>query len=233
MSNELVTETPSEASAARHRGLTPGPLLKSPFVSFAPWIIFWVVSGAGTWEVACVSALLAAVLLLVIDMAPAEHPTGPRLRFRAPKILDAGTVLFFLAFSILSIFVPRSALLVLEQYAQAISNAALGLIVLVPLLLGHPFTEAYAKESTPEAVWHLPAFHHTNLVISWVWCAVFAVCALLGLLAQASWVSPGLQNWLNYYLPIALVILAFRFDVWYPARVRARAIQAASAPAPS
>jgi hypothetical protein len=36
-----------------------------------------------------------------------------------------------------------------------------------------------------------------------------------------------LRDWLNWYIPIAAIFLAFRFTKWYPQQVRAQHGQAA------
>ena len=47
----------------------------------------------------------------------------------------------------------------------------------------------------------------------------FLVCGALGLIAQT--VGPkGLRDWLNWYIPIVLIFIAFRFTKWYPQQVR-------------
>ena len=206
----------------------------NPFLSFAPWILFWVIAGPSTWEVACVSALIAAVLLLVLDIEPPDiserlvdaasgvHGSDrTRFRLRAPKTLDVGTVLFFALFSILGAFLGRSDLIQLEHYSQAIGSAGLALIVLTSLAVGHPFTEQYAREKTPEEYWHTPTFRRTNNIITAVWGLIFVVSAVLGFIAARS-SSNSLHDWFYWYIPIILLVLGFRFTAWYPAQVHAR-----------
>jgi hypothetical protein len=38
---------------------------------------------------------------------------------------------------------------------------------------GRPFTESYARETTPESVWHTERFHSLNRKISTVWGLAF------------------------------------------------------------
>jgi hypothetical protein len=52
---------------------------------------------------------------------------------------------------------------------------------------------------------------------------VFAVSAILGVVAQE--VDSG-SSWLNWIIPIALVVGAFKFTAWYPEQVKARAGEA-------
>lgn len=58
-------------------------------------------------------------------------------------------------------------------------------------------------------------------MLSLVWTVVFLVCAGLGL-ASAHVHTKGLQDWLNWYIPIALIIIGIRLNTWYPNYVRAQ-----------
>ena len=111
-----------------------------------------------------------------------------------PKILDLGTIVFFLVLVIIGLFADRHALIGLERYSQAISSAALGLIVVASIVLGHPFTEQYAREGVPEEVWDTPGFRRTMVLMSGVWAAIFAVMAILGLIAEDRHRRSGIQR---------------------------------------
>jgi tryptophan-rich sensory protein len=192
--------------------------MNNPFVGFVPWIIFWVVSSPSTWEWATLGALIAAVILAV----PSAERGGL-------KILDIGTIAFFAVLSLLAIFLDRGDITWLEDYSQAISSGALAIIALGSLAVT-PFTEQYARESTPREVWDTPRFKRTNFVLSAVWGAVFAVGAILGVIAQETDSSTA-REWLNWIIPIALVIGGFKFTAWYAARARAHAAGLTGAPA--
>jgi hypothetical protein len=191
-------------------------LSNNPMLTFVPWVIFWVVAGPRDWELACGCSLLAAVLLLMPDVAPADSARAqPRLQ--PPKLLDVGTTLFFLVLVIVGLFADRESLIGLERYSQAISSGALGLIVLLSLAAGHPFTEQYAKQGLPPEVTETPLFHRMMMMMSGVWAAIFAVMAILGLIAETGIAGRGSSDILNWYVPIGLVILGFKFNQWYPA----------------
>jgi hypothetical protein len=121
---------------------------------------------------------------------------------------------------IIGLIVDRQTLIGLEKYAQAISSAALCLIVLASIALGHPFTEQYARQDVPEEQWHTPLFKRMMLTMSLVWAMIFAVMAVLGLIAQSGITGAGSSKLLNWYIPIALVIVGFKFNSWYPAYVK-------------
>lgn len=212
---------------------TGGGLSNNPVLTFVPWVVFWVVAGPRTWEVASGVALLASVVLLVIDLEPtqlvdravarsaggAQSSQSP-IRLAPPKILDVGTTVFFLALVIIGFFVPRHDLIGLEKYSQAISSAALCLIVLLSIGLGHPFTEQYARSGVTEEVVRTPLFHRMMVTMSTVWALIFGVMAILGLIAETGISGAGSSDLLNWYIPIGLVIVGFKFNKWYPAQVQ-------------
>jgi hypothetical protein len=200
-----------------------------PVVGFIPWILFWVIGGPSSWETASIAALLAAVFVAALSIdyrplvawtAPGGRPGGTRLNLRRLKLLDVATIAFFLAMTIAAVVTSRHDVAELDQYSQAISSGALGIIALGSIVAGHPFTVDYAKEEAPPQVWHTAVFKRINLVLSATWAVVFLVCAVLGWAAQQG-AAKGLRDWLNWYIPIVLVFLAFRFTKWYPDQVRA------------
>jgi hypothetical protein len=214
----------SQPDTGQHDGLGRR-LAHSPLAGFIPWVLFWVIGGPSTWETAAVAALLAAVLLtaLSIERPPATgSPAGSRLDVRRLKVLDAATIVFFAALVIVSLATSRSDVATLDKYAQALSSGALGLIALGSIAAGHPFTVDYAKEQAPPEVWHTAAFKRVNLVLTSVWTVVFLICGGLGLIA-ANVHTKGLQDWLNWYIPIALLVIAIKLNSWYPDHVRSQA----------
>lgn len=170
--------------------------MNNPFVGFVPWIIFWVVAGPSTWEYATLGALIAALILAVPD---AER--------RSLKVLDVTTIAFFAVLSVLAVFLDASDLSWLEDYSQAISSGVLAVIVLGSLAFV-PFTEQYARESAPREVWDTPRFKQVNRSLTTVWGLVFAASAVCGVIAQN--VDSG-QDWLNWIIPIVLIVGAFKY----------------------
>jgi hypothetical protein len=217
-----------QLAAPEHNGMAHR-LARGPFAGFIPWILFWVIGGPSTWETAAIAALLAAVLLTVLSIETASAPTAsPRparpaglLDLRRLKVLDVATIVFFAALVIVALVTSRQDLATLDQYSQALSSGALGLIALGSVLVGHPFTVDYAREQAPPEVWHTAAFKKINLVLSLVWTVVFLLCAGLGL-ASVHVHTKGLQDWLNWYIPIALIVIGIRLNTWYPNHVRAQ-----------
>jgi hypothetical protein len=178
------------------------------FRGFVPWIIFWVVAGPSSWEYASGGALLAALILLI-----------PSSDSGSIKLLDVVSVVFFGALTVAGLVLDRDQLDWLEDYSQAISSGALAIVVLGSLAFV-PFTEQYAREQAPKEVWGTPVFKQVNRVLTLVWGGAFAIAAVLGVIAQQ--VDTG-ADWLNWIIPIALIVGAFRFTAWYPEQARAAA----------
>jgi hypothetical protein len=202
--------------------------------------LFWVIGSPSTWETATIAALLAAIFVtaLSIDFRPlaawaAPVPGQPRARLRVGlshlKLLDVATVVFFAGLSLAAVVTNRHDVTELDKYSQAISSGALGAIALGSIVFRHPFTVDYAREQAPPSAWHTPLFQRINLVLTATWSAVFLVCAGLGLLAEQN-VPKGWRDWLNWYIPIALIFLAFRFTKWYPDQARSVEAQEAAYP---
>ncbi|GAA1915423.1 hypothetical protein [Streptantibioticus ferralitis] len=177
----------------------------SVFFAFAPWIVFDVVAGPSTWKLAAVAALICAVVLNV-----------PDLMRGAPKILDVVGIVFFLVISVLGLTLQRHDLIWLETYAQTLASGAIAVVALGSLAFV-PFTEQYARVSAPPEVWESPAFRRTNRLLTAMWGLVFAVIAILGLVALH--VRTG-TDWLNWIVPVALLAVAVRITRWYPQYVR-------------
>ncbi|MDT0440499.1 MULTISPECIES: hypothetical protein [Streptomyces] len=177
------------------------------FFAFAPWIIFDVVAGPSTWEYAALAALVASIALNVPDFRRGKF-----------KILEVTGVVFFAVISVLALVLDHHDLVWLETYAQAISSGVIAVVCLASLAFV-PFTSQYARESTPREHWDSPVFRHINLVLTAMWSAVFVVTAVLGVVAVH---TRGGSDWLNWVIPVALLVLAVRFTEHYPDRYTAR-----------
>ena len=185
-----------QAAPAAHESVTQR-LAQNPITGFVPWILFWVIGGPSTWETAAIAALRAAVLVMLLSLEPdglfewaaGSGGSGGAARRRRGlelsqlKLLDVATVLFFAAFVVAALVTSRHDVTELDEYSQAISSGALGLIALGSIVFRHPFTTDYAKESAPPQVWHTAAFKRINIVLSSIWAAVFLLCAVLGVLS--------------------------------------------------
>jgi hypothetical protein len=187
-------------------------LSKSPFVGFAPWIIFSVVAKDVGWEVAATAGLVSSAIL--------SYPSFER---GALKILDYAGLTFFAVLVVLGLFLDRSELDWVEEYSTVISMGAIAVIVFASLRFV-PFTEQYARESVPEEVQKTAAFKQTNRHLTTVWGLVFLVVAVDSLIQQLTDSNSALLDWI---IPVAAIVGGFKYTGYYVAKVRAKARPAA------
>jgi len=82
------------------------------------------------------------------------------------------------------------------------------LMVFGSILVGHPFTEAYAKDTVPESVWHTDRFRSLNRQISAVWGLAFLV-GTISLIAAGS--VDSRQVLLRVIVPFGSLYYAYMF----------------------
>jgi hypothetical protein len=183
---------------------------------FLPWIIFWVVSGPSTWKVAAWGALMAAVIVAIPDAA----------RAGGIKALDLGTIAFFGVVSILALALDRKDFSWFEDWSQFISSMVLAAIAFVSLAFT-PFTEQYARDSTPRELWNTPGFKRINRQLTLFWGVVFTLTAISGVIAIKG--SHSTRDLFTWILPLILIIGAFKLQGRYVEYSRARAGATATA----
>lgn len=180
---------------------------RSPFVGFAPWIIYWVVAeGPSTWMFGALCAVLSAIIL------------GVSMGFGGPRLLEVVTILFFVGVTAAGVLVGAADRDWMDTYATTLSSGVLGVMAIGSLAFT-PFTEQYARVSPPLQDWEKPAFRQTNRVLTLMWGLVFALIAVLGYFAAQ---VPQTKDWTNWVVPIVVIVGAVGMTQAYPERVRAR-----------
>jgi MFS family permease len=182
---------------------------RSPFVGFAPWIIYWMVAdGRGsTWLWGGLCAVLSGVIL------------GVSLGRGGLKTLDIVTIVFFMGVTIAALVVGATERDWMDTYATTVSSGVLAAMALGSLLFT-PFTEQYARESAPRDDWEQEAFRRTNQVLTLMWGLVFVLVAILGVVAAE---APETYDWTNWVIPIVVIVGAIGITQLYPDRARERA----------
>jgi uncharacterized membrane protein len=172
------------------------------FLSFLPWIVFWILSGRVNYQTA---AILATVVVIILNFRNIKH--------RNLKILDLGTLIFFIILTGIS-FVSKAVWV--DHYSAPLSSVAMFIIASVSLAIGKPFTIQYAYEQVDPQFWKTRSFYTTNRTITAVWCIVFAINALLSYLY--------LETHSRFYWIIELIIIAgvVKFTTWYPDFVKTK-----------
>ena len=180
------------------------------FVGFVPWIVFSIVAGPSTWIWAALAALVCTLVLAVPDWR----------RSRSISVLDAAALVFFAVLVVLALTLDRAALQPIEDRAQLLSSVVIAVVALGSLAVGRPFTEFYAKRSTPRENWDNPTFRRVNRVLTGLWGAVFVLNALCDAAVGFWGASPDVFNWV---VPIVAVVVAMKITAWYPEHVRRQA----------
>ena len=132
--------------------------------SFAPWLVFLLASRVTSLYGAVAAGVVAAVVVLIRGVGR-----------RRVHMLDVASTVYFVVFGAALIALRPGHLDYWGRYAQAVLDVALTLLVFGSILAGRPFTEAYARETTPESVWHTDPSHSLNRRISTVWGLAFLI----------------------------------------------------------
>jgi hypothetical protein len=160
-----------------------------------------------------VAGLVAAVIALIAIAT--SRPRWP------PKILNACSFVLFALIAVLGFTLGANDDRWLATWGGSGIGLVIGLIILalIPVM---PFTEQFARESTPEAYWRSPTFKKINRVLSIAWgTAIFA----LGVSRVAAAAINGHttrrlpETLLGLVVPIVIIVYTLRFTKSYPERV--------------
>jgi hypothetical protein len=132
------------------------------------------------------------------------------------KVLEVGSLVLFGVLTLYTLIVAPEWTVATVRLAV---DGGLFLIAAVSLLIRQPFTLQYARESVPQELWTSPIFFTTNVRITAVWTAAFAVMTAAD--AAAQYVE-AIPVWVDIAATIAAFVGAFWFTRWYPAVVRRR-----------
>lgn len=199
--------TPDQPAASGGPGAALGFL-----AGFAPWIVYWILSGSVAFETAIGVAFAIAVLSNLLSL---KHGGVANL-----KVLEVGNTIAFVGLALIGMvggddFVAR--------WIQPLGNGALLLIMLISILIGRPFTLQYAKAATPPELWDSPGFLAVNRLITWVWVGAMTVMTTLAFIppilqGDATREDGGstLSIVCYWVLPYAAMGVAILFTTKYP-----------------
>ncbi len=182
--------------------------------SFSPWLVFLTVNRFASLYWAIAAGAVAA--LVVLARAISRHSV---------HLFDGVSVAYFAAIGAFLAITQPDNIATWARYAQAGSHGTLTVIVFASILIGHPFTESYARERVPESVWNRPEFHAANRKMS----AIFGLAFLIGTLSM---IAAGSVGSLQFILRIAIPFGAL-FGAFTLVQRQASAAGPASAPAHS
>ncbi|KOV66210.1 hypothetical protein ADK64_11545 [Streptomyces sp. MMG1121] len=180
--------------------------------TFLPWIVFAAVP-SGDWQWGSLAALAVAVVLIA-----QQRRAGAG--FDA-LVIEAGSAVFFAVLAAIAFTDPHSGV---HDYSAALSSGTLAVIAAASLAVGRPFTLGIAKRTTPREYWTMKPFVRTNVIITAVWTAAFAVTAVaLAVLDHAGHAHTMPAT----LVQIAGFVVPMVFTVRYVAHVQAKARAAA------
>jgi hypothetical protein len=167
--------------------------------SFSPWLVFLAATR--------VTSLYGAVIAGAIAGAIVAARAVARRRLH---MLDVAAPCYFLLLGAVLVIIHPAHLDLWSRYTQAGSHAALTLLVFGSILIGHPFTESYARETVPAELWHTGEFHAANRRISAVWGLAF-------LAGTVSLIVAGSIDYrhvlLRIVIPFGALYLAYQYTV--------------------
>jgi intracellular septation protein A len=189
----------------------------SLLLGFLPWIAFSFVAQRMAADAVAWSALLA-VAMTAVALALAARTHGPTM-------LDRVSLVLFATIAVAG-FAGGAALDDwLYTWGRPLVGVVLGLVVL-GTASSRPFTEEYARQSTPREHWDSPTFHAINRVISAAWGAGLVVVGSAALLvtfldehATGRGSAHLTELVLDWVVPIAVVWGLVSFSGSYPDRV--------------
>ncbi|MCV6974518.1 hypothetical protein H7J11_08465 [Mycobacterium bourgelatii] len=185
-------------------GDTIDSFLKSPFAGIAPWALMAILSTPGRFEIAVISALGFALLVMLIGT------------FRGIKIhgLEIFGATIFASLALVGALAGSGVTTFLETWAGELTNFSLAMFAWVTLLIRKPFTISYAKDSTPREHWESPLFKRINSVITAAWASAFTFAAAVGFVGDAILHDPG-NFWTGWILQLAAIFCAISFTEFY------------------
>jgi intracellular septation protein A len=185
----------------------------SLILAFLPLIVFSVLARFLPHGDIGVAGLAAAAVALIAIAA--SRPVWP------PKILNTCSLALFALIAVLGFTLGSHD----DRWLATWGGAGVGLIlgtiilVLVPVM---PFTEQFARESTPQAYWSSPTFKKINRTLSVGWgLAIFAIgisrVAAAAINGHTTRRLPELL--LGLAVPAAISLYMLKFSKSYPDRV--------------
>ncbi|WP_369256667.1 hypothetical protein [Geodermatophilus amargosae] len=206
--------------------MTPASLA----LGFLPWIAFTFVAHRMAANAVAWSAVVA-VAMTAVALAVAR-------RRHAPTTLDTVSLVLFTAVAVVGFAGGAEVDDWLHTWGRPLVGVLLGLYMLATASV-RPFTEEYARRSTPREHWGSPVFRSVNRVISAAWGAGLVVVGAAGVLVTVLDEEPVTRSSdhlaelvLNWVVPIAVIWGLAAFSGAYPDRVTSR-LQGRGAGAPS
>ncbi|OBH05102.1 hypothetical protein A5696_02840 [Mycobacterium sp. E2699] len=130
-------------------------------LSFAPWIVYWVLVGNVPFAAAALIALAIAVAVIVVGAT-----AGNRWE---PFEMGSAAVL-----SVLAILTYALGDSFTQRWILPLGNAGIFAVALLGALIGKPFARRFAAAEQPDDVVKTEPFARMVGVLTWTWIVAFA-----------------------------------------------------------
>jgi len=146
----------------------------------------------------------------------AHRPVWP------PMILTASSLALLIVLTVIGFAAGVGTDRWLATWVAPAFAGVIGLIILalIPVM---PFTEQFARQSTPQQYWSSPTFKRINRVLSTAWGAAVVVIGISRLVAAAIKDRPGshtaLELVFSAVIPVVILVCMLKFSKSYPERV--------------
>jgi predicted ferric reductase len=164
--------------------------------SFAPWVVFLLTDRLASFPVALAAGGLVAIGVL-----------GRAISRKHVHMLDIANIVYFIVVGAALVITQPGDLDTWGRYAQGGAHGFLTVLVLGSVVVGHPFTAAYARERVPEHVWHSKEFHAFNQRLSLAWGIAFLIGTSSLIVAGATDSFPFILRLVVPFGALALALL--------------------------
>jgi len=183
-------------------------------LGFLPLIVFSLLARLLPAHDFGVTALISAVVALIVMVV--HRPIWPTM------ILTAASLAIFTVLTIVGFTTGAGDDRWLATWLAPGFAVIIGLIILI-LVPVMPFTEQFARQSTPPQYWSSPTFKQINLVLSVAWGAATAVIGFSRIGAAVIKDRPGhpivLELVFSAVIPVVILLYMLKFSKSYPERV--------------
>jgi len=167
-------------------------------LAFSPWIAFWIISAGHSMLGLQIGVCVAAILVAVMGIT----------KLHRGVILWAGVIFF--AFALVFVVWLKDAWII--HRLGLFASGTLFVATLFSVLLGHPFTESYARENVPRELWDSPAFVRGCFTVTAAWGFIFLANTLVNV-AKLNYPNPG--EWIYRGVELGFLVLGVGFTVTY------------------
>lgn len=174
-------------------------------LAFTPLIAFSILSRFLSHDLIGVAGLIAALCALGVILT--GKPVWP------PKVLNVCQFVIFGVIAVLGFTLSKGDDRWLATWGGAGIGLVLGTIMLL-LVPVAPFTEGFARESTPKAYWSSPTFIKLNRVLSAAWGAAIFLIGVSRVAAQAinGHATRLPELILGLAVPVVIIIYMLKFS---------------------